>query len=56
MQAILSKLPVDVSDMDQSLPVSLEELAKLKGDTVTEAEIEAHLILPFVECSQQHSE
>ena len=67
IQAILSKRTIDASDMDGSLTISLEELAKLKegvadpsaslvaslkkllNGTVTKAEIEAHLVLPFIE-------
>lgn len=71
---MLGKLPIDVSDIDRSPVISLEELAKLKGGladpsvsliasvkkllngNVTDGEIEAHLVLPFVENSQKHSQ
>jgi len=74
IQAILSKLPIDPSDIDRSPVISLEELAKLKegladpsvsliaslkkllSGIVTEDEIEIHLVLPFVEYSQKHSQ
>lgn len=46
----LTKLKEGATDPSVSLVASLK---KLLGDTVTEAEIENHMILPFVEYNQQ---
>jgi len=49
----LSQLKEGVADPSALLVASLKKL--LRG-TVTEAEIEAHLVLPFTEYGQQHSQ